>query len=160
MKSVLSRILTATSALILLSGNHSDAAKVTLDGTGHYRFTSDPRYYVGVDQSGRYDYLGADYYRKTVIGMRWITNRSLRKSGPLSIEFWGMPYYGADTGVVLMTKDAGRLRGRDAYRGRKWQGWSLFLDEYRYPEINLWEFRRKNGWKFRDALSFRKGNVL
>lgn len=160
MKSAIYKAFSIASALILLGNSQSEAARITLDGTGHYRFTSDVRYYVGVDQSGRYDYLGADYYRKTVVGMRWVTNRSPRKSGPLSIEFWGMPYYGADTGIVLMTKDAGRLNGQDAYHGRKWQGWGLYLDEYRYPEINIWEYRRKKGWIFRDALSFRYDNLL
>lgn len=160
MKTSLSLAIAAATILATFSSPKAEAVKVTLDGTGHYRFTSQVRYYTGVKQSGRYKRLGADYYRKTVIGMRWVTNNSRRASRPLSIELWGMPFYGAESGIVLMTKDAGKLRAFQSYRGRKWQGWSIFLDEYRFPEINIWEAKKRRGWSFRDALSFRRDNLL
>jgi hypothetical protein len=152
--------LTAFASFTIFSASDSQAANVTLDGSGYYKFTSSARYLSsGAKQYGRYSNLGADYYRTTTISMEWVTNRSSSNSGPLSFEFWGMPYYGADTGIVLMTRSADPLRAGRYYKNRRWQGSAVFLDEYRFPELNLWESTR-NGWRFRDALSFRRKNLL
>lgn len=155
-----SAILSTLAATALLSTGEIQAARVTLDGSGYYTFNSSPRYYgMGAKQYGRYRNLGADYYRNTTISMEWITNRSKNHSGPLSFEYWGMPFYGADSGIVLMTRSANPLNAGRFYKNRSWRGWAIFLDEFRFPELNLWESTRR-GWKFRDALSFRRDNLL
>lgn len=161
MKQLIKRtLLTTLAATALFSASESQAAQVTLDGTGYYTFNSSVRYYgSGAKQYGRYQNLGADYYHNTTISMERITNRSRNRSGALSFEYWGMPFYGANTGIVLMTRSANPLRAKRMYTNRTWRGWAVFLDEYRFPEFNIWESTRR-GWVFRDALSFRRDNLL
>lgn len=162
MKSIIRNLTAATAALVTLfaAAPESQATKVTLDGAGYYDLGTTIKYYGGgVKQSGRYGNLGADYYHKATISMKWITNRTSNRSGDLSFEFWGLPYYGATKGIVLMTRSAGPLNGGAYYFEKAWKGYAIFLDEYRYPELNLWEYTRK-GWKWRDALSFRQNNLL
>lgn len=162
MKAIPRNIMAAAAALITLiaATPQSQATKVTLDGSGYYELGTTVKYYGGgVNQTGRYANLGADYYHKATISMQWITNRTSKKSGSLSFEFWGMPYYGATKGIVLMTRSADPLKGGSYYFEKAWKGYAIFLDEYRFPELNLWEYTRR-GWKFRDALSFRRDNLL
>ena len=136
------------------------AADIRLEGTGSYDLSSKVRYYpTGRKQTGRYLNLGADYYHKATVRMEWIINNSRVKSGNLSFEFWGMPYYGADEGVVLMTRGLKPLSAGRVYKRSKLSGWAISLDEYRFPELNIWERTRK-GWGFRDALSFTRDNLL
>jgi hypothetical protein len=162
MKSLTRNITAAAAALITLfaSTPESHATKVTLDGSGYYELGTTIKFYGGgVKQTGRYRNLGADYYHKATISMQWITNRTTKQSGSLSFEFWGMPYYGATKGIVLMTRSADPLRGGSYYFEKKWKGYAIFLDDYRFPELNLWEYTSK-GWQWRDALSFRQNSLL
>lgn len=162
MKSIHRNIVAAAAAVLTLLGSASisRAVEVVLDGYGYYKLGTKVDYLgTGTDQSGRYANLGADYYHKTVIGVQWITNKSNKNSGELSFEFWGMPYYGATKGIVLMTRSAQPLKAHRYYNDPEWTGWGIFLDEWRFPELNLWEYTKK-GWKWRDALSFKKGNLL
>lgn len=130
------------------------AADVTLDGTGYYELGSYAGYYRrGTAQSGRYRNLGAGYYTTGEIGMDEITNNSRSRSGSLSFEVWALPYYGATSGSVLMTRQLGRLRGGYGYFDQASFGRAVSLDRYRYPELNLFEYTRY-GWGWRDALSF------
>jgi len=162
MKAITRNITAAAAAIITLIGAspQSNAAKLTLDGSGYYEFGNKVRHSTeGVSQTGRYSNLTGAYYRRTEIGMDWITNHSANRSGKLSFEFWGMPYYGATKGVVLMTRSLGALSGGH-YNGHvSRKGHAVFLNEYRFPEINLWEKTNK-GWLFRDALSFKDNNLL
>ena len=162
MKSITRNIMAATAALLtwFTTTPDSQAAKVTLDGSGFYDLGNTVKYYGGgVKQTGRYRNLGADYYHKATISMQWITNRSSKTSGDLSFELWAMRYYGATKGIVLMTRSADPIRGGSYYFEKEWRGYAIFLDEYRYPELNLWEYTQK-GWKWKDALSFRQNNLL
>ena len=113
----------------------------------------------GPNQSGRYASLGSDYYHKATIGSRWITNHSNSKSGDLSFELWAMRYYGATSGIVLMTRGLNPLYGGSYYSRVERSGHAVFLDRFRFPELDLWEFTR-NGWKWRDALTFTKKDLL
>lgn len=162
MKAITRNFTTAAAALIALIGTNPEtrAANLTLDGSGFYELGHKVRHSTeGVSQSGRYSSLTGAYYRRTTIGMEWITNNSRSRSGKLSFEFWGMPYYGATSGVVLMTRSVGALSGGHFYETIERNGHAVFLNEYRFPELNLWEHTR-NGWKFRDALSFEQNNLL
>lgn len=162
MKAITRNLTAATAALITLIGatTESRAAKLTLDGSGYYKFGDKIRHSTeGVSQTGRYSNLTGAYYRRSTIGMDWITNHSTSRSGKLSFELWGMPYYGATKGVVLMTRSLGALSGGHYDRKVSRKGHAVFLDEYRFPEINLWE-KTKNGWSFKDALSFKQNNLL
>lgn len=162
MKSITRNFTAAAAALLTLIGAapQTRASKITLDGSGYYEFLSPAKFYSGgVKQGGRYGNLGSDYYHKTTISMRWITNRSTNRSGNLSFEFWGMPFYGASKGLVLMTRPLNSLGGGGSYTNKTSTGHSISLDEYRFPELNIWEHTNK-GWKFRDALSFKQDNLL
>ena len=161
MKSITRNLTAAAAALVTFMASPAGrATDVTLDGSGSYELSSRIKYYGGgVKQSGRYGNLGGDYYHKATIRMRWITNHSGNRSGDLSFEFWGMPYYGATKGIVLMTRSLDPLRGGSYYSNKGREGYAIYLDEYRYPELNLWEYTKK-GWKWRDALSFKRQNLL
>lgn len=162
MKSFKSKLIpTAVAAVALIGGSlETKAARVTLDGSGFYNMRTQINYLGrGAGQSGRYRNLGADYYHVTTIGTRWITNRSRVSSGSMSFEFWGMPYYGANTGVVMMTRALKPMRGYQSFANLRAKGQAVFLNEYRYPELNLWEYTRA-GWRWRDALTFRRPNLL
>ncbi len=136
------------------------SAAVKLKGSGYYLLGS---YYVfshgGKEQSGRYSYLGTDYYHKIEYGMDYITNTSGYRSGSLSYEFWALPYYGATSGIVLMTRGLGPLAGGQRYVNLYKYGWGISLNLYRYPEQNLWEYT-SSGWKFRDSLAFTRKTLL
>lgn len=152
----------AIAAITTLIGITTDgsAAKVTLDGSGYYELGEKIQYFGGgVKQGGRYGNFGADYYHRANISMQWMTNRSGSRSGNLSFELWAMPYFGATKGIVLMTRPAGPLNGGGFYHEGVWKGHAIFLDEYRFPELNLFEYARKR-WQWRDALSFRRDNLL
>ena len=161
MKSLLTSLTVAVAASFAFVAPQANAAKITLDGSGYYELGTRFKFYSGgVKQSGRYQRLGSDYYHKAVIGMDWITNRSRSRSGYLSFELWAMPYYGAKRGVVLMTRGLDPLRGGSYYFERAREGYAIFLDRRRFPEINIWELTNRRGWQFRDALSFRRKDVL
>lgn len=162
MKSLPKFVTAAAVSLFALSAiaPQAEAAKIRLEGSGYYDLGTRIYFYPkGKQQGGRYSNLGRGYYHKTVIGMDWITNYSKVKTGMLSFEFWAMPYYGATKGIVLLTRGVNPLKAGNYYRNLSRQGSGLFLDRYRFPEINIWE-RTRAGWKFRDALSFRSRDLL
>lgn len=155
-----SKIQQLTAAAVTLctfaaSAPKAEAADITLDGYGYYSRSNYERFYGngGKTQSGRVRYLQSDYYRKTEIGIDFLTNRSNSKSGSLSFEFWALPYYGATRGIVLMSLGTSPLNGGTSKRNFHGDGFAVSLDASKYPELNIWEYTR-NGWKFRDALSF------
>lgn len=156
MKSLISKLVTPIIALFATAAmiQKSDAAKVTLDGYGSYLMGSKVTYYrSGPAQSGRYRNLGSDYYHSISYTMDFITNRSNGGSGSLSYEFWAMPFYEAESGIILMTRGLKPMPGGLSVKYLTKTGLGVFLDTRRFPEMNLWEFTRQ-GWKFRDALSF------
>ena len=163
MKTMIQHLTAAAVALCTFAAvvPETQAANIRLDGYGYYyRFGGD-RFYGngGKKQSGRVKYLQSDYYRRTEIGIDFLTNRSNGKSGSLSFEFWAMPYYGADKGIVLMTIGSSPLSGTSSKKDFHVDGYAVSLDAYKYPELNIWEYTR-NGWKFRDALSFTRKSLL
>lgn len=163
MKSNLSKISSIFAlALAFVTGvPNAQATDVTLDSAGFYDLSDSDQYFPlsGPRQSGRYNRLGDDYYRSAEIGVDFITNHSYKRSGSLSFEFWGMPFYGATSGIVLMTRGVSPLYARDFYSDVVRGGQAISLDERRFPELSLWEYTL-NGWRFRDALSFRRANYL
>jgi hypothetical protein len=163
MKSIIQQITSIAAVLftVAVSAPESQAANIRLKGSGYYRLGS---YYVfshgGKEQSGRYSYLGTDYYHKIEYGMDYITNTSGYKSGSLSYEFWALPYYGATSGIVLMTRGLGPLSSGARYINLYKNGWGISLNLYRYPEQNIWEYMGGGSWKFRDSLAFSKKTLL
>ncbi len=157
MKSKIQQLTAAAAALCTLavSAPKAEATVVTLDGYGYYSRSNYERFYGngGKKQTGRIKYLQSDYYRKTEIGMDFLTNRSNNKSGSLSFEFWALPYYGATRGIVLMTIGTTPLNGGTSKKNFHVDGFAVSLDASKFPELNIWEYTRK-GWKFRDALAF------
>jgi hypothetical protein len=152
--------LAAVALILIGSAPETQAAKVTLDGSGFYNLRPQVKYFNrGVRQTGRYRNLGGDYYHRGTIGMDWITNNSKFRSGSLSFELWAMPYYGATSGIILMTKRINPLYGTYYYISKKAYGYAISLDAYRFPELNLWEFTR-TGWQWRDALTFKRKGYL
>ncbi len=108
MKSIFQPIATAIAlvgAAAIVAPRAATAADVRLDGYGFYSLKNRVKYYGrGKPQSGRYKNLGADYYHQAKIGMDFLTNHSNSRSGNLSFELWAMPYYGATSGIILMTR--------------------------------------------------------
>lgn len=157
MRSLFQKFTTAaiilTAAVTTLS--ESQAAKIRLDGYGSYANRSKVNYYNkgGPKQAGRYSKLGSDYYHKISYKMDFVTNRSNKKSGSLSYEFWAMKYYQATTGIVVMTRNVDPMKGQKSIKNLKRTGLAVYIDRKRFPEMNIWEYTKK-GWKFRDALSF------
>lgn len=158
MKSILCKLTVAAVAIAGMTSfaPKAEAAKLLLDGYGYYKVANKVKYYPqfkAPKQSGRYINLGADYYHKTSYGMDYLTNQSRAKSGDLSFEFWAMPYYGATKGVVLMTHGLKPIKARKTFSKVSAKGWAVDLDRRRFPELSIWEYTRQ-GWKFRDALTF------
>jgi hypothetical protein len=162
MKSIIQNSIAVAAALFTVVGSiqQSQAADVRLDGSGYYWlgkkevFSSN-----GKEQSGRYKNLGRDYYHKVEYGMDFITNYSYSSTGSLSYEFWAMPFYGATSGIVLMTRGVGALSSGEAYDDVWKKGYAVSLARKRFPEQSLWE-RTRSGWKFRDALTFSRKAYL
>lgn len=162
MKSITHFLAAAIAATVVFtSAPEAEAAKITLAGSGFYKISNKIRYYgePGPKQSGRFGRLGEDYYHKAVYGFDLITNRSGTRSGDLSFEFWAMPYYGATSGYILMTRGKNRLGGGRSYVDPTPSGQAISLDLRRFPELNIWEFTRK-GWVNRDAMTFKRSEWL
>jgi hypothetical protein len=157
MKSLITLLSSSALAMVALiaTASETEAAKVTLDGYGSYSLSKTVSYYGGggPTQSGRYRKLGSDYYKTAVIRMDFVTNRSSSRSGDLSFELWAMPYYGATSGVILMTEALSPQAGDSSRRNVAKEGKAISLDARRFPEFNLFEYTRK-GWISRDYLSF------
>lgn len=156
MKSIAKRLTTAAVALfaVAVSLPETRAANVTLDGYGSYGIKGKESYYPKAPtQSGRYNSLGRDYYHKATYKMDFVTNNSKAGSGSLSFELWAMPYYGATSGTVLMTRGLDPLVGGAFAKKVTRQGLAVSLGKKKVPELNLFEYTNK-GWKSRDHLTF------
>lgn len=156
MKSLANKIIAAAIALVALVGTapEAKATSLTLDGTAGYTLGASKSYYSGgAYQSGRYSNLGAGYYRSGNIRISRITSHSSNRSGSLSFELWAMPYYGATSGSVLMTTGMSPLNGYYYYYNVSKYGSAKFVNKYRYPELNLFEYT-SYGWSWRDDFTF------
>ena len=162
MKSIVRKLTASALAAIAIVTTlpESKAADVTIDGSGFYELSTTIGYYPsGLRQTGRRPYLGSGEYHKAIIGSRWMSNNSSVRSGTLSFELWAMPFYGANNGVVLMTCGIPGIAPNRFYDNPRRSGFAVFLDRYRFPELNLYEYTRA-GWQWRDALTFQRRNVL
>ena len=162
MKSIVKSLTAAAVALsaIALSTFEVRAADVRLEGYGEYFLNSNDAFFNRAPkQSGRYRRLERDYYRKTEIQIDLISNLSRTGSGSLSFELWAMPYYGATSGIVMMTRGLSPLRGRRSYEDVSVRGYALSLGEEKIPEFNLWEYTRR-GWRNRSHLTFEISDIL
>jgi hypothetical protein len=162
MQSILKKLSTAAAATIAVfcSLQPSEAAKVTIDGSGFYELSTTLKYYpTGYTQTGRRPYLGPGEYHRAKIGARWLSNNSEVKSGTLSFELWAMPFYGATNGIVLMTSSVPGIPALRYYSNFRRSGHAAFIDRYRHPELNLYEYTR-SGWQWRDNLTFQRRTLL
>ena len=162
MKSIIHLLTTAiAAATVIVAAPAAKATDITLDGYGFYKVSKSMKYYKnpGPAQSGRYGRLGKGYYHKTTYGFDFITNRDGNRSGDLSFEFWALPYKGANSGPILMTRAKNPLAGGKSYKDASPSGQGVNLEERAFPDINVWEYTKK-GWKFRDALTFSKSTWL
>lgn len=156
MKTVKVRFGVAFVAMVSTFSGVSVVKAADLDMRGYGSVNESPyeaysRY--GASQSGRYRNLGTGYYRRTTIGVDAIRNYSGFRSGSISFELWAMPYYGATSGTVLMTTNAGDVSGFSTKRNVYRTGNKMSYDGYAFPELNIWEFTR-SGWGFRDNITF------
>ncbi|MBK1814941.1 hypothetical protein JIN84_04900 [Luteolibacter yonseiensis] len=161
MKSIthlLAAAIAVTTAFI--SAPKAEATPVVLRGAGYYKIANKIKYYVNVpSQSGRFRHLGEGYYQKTTYGFDYIVNRGNKRSGDLSFEFWAMPYFGATSGEILMTRGRDPLKAGKSYRDADSTGQAVNIDERAFPEINLWEYNGRN-WVNRDAFTFSRSTRL
>ena len=162
MKSLIKRFVTTALALsaTALTIPESRAADVRLEGYGDYLLNENEDFFPRAPkQSGRYRNLDRDYYHKVNIRMEYISNLSRARSGSLSFELWAMPYYGATSGIVLMTRGIDPLRGDRSYEDVSRTGYAISLGADRFPELSLWEYTRR-GWVNRDHLTFEDRDYL
>ncbi|MES2924083.1 MAG: hypothetical protein V4819_21200 [Verrucomicrobiota bacterium] len=162
MKSIIQQSIAVAAVFFTVAGSIPElqAADMRLNGSGYYKLGNREVFSTeGKEQSGRYKNLGRDYYHKVEYGIEVITNDSYSGSGTLSYEFWAMPYYGATSGIVLMTRKLGAFSRREVQEDVWKNGYAISLNRNRIPEQSLWEFTR-NGWKFRDALTFTRKAYL
>ncbi|NJM38905.1 MAG: hypothetical protein HC845_14140 [Akkermansiaceae bacterium] len=163
MKSIIHQITTVAVAIIIASATalESRATDLFLEGSGYFELDKKVKFFGdrGKKQSGKFKYLGADFYRKAEVGIDEVVNDSKFRSGTMSFEFWAMDFFGAESGIILMTHKVSPLKARRFYDGLDRRGYAIFLDERRYPELSLWEFTI-DGWEFRDALSFSRKSRL
>jgi len=149
-------------AMVSMFGGFSvaKAADLELRGFGSVNESPFETYSrFGAAQDGRYRNLGAGFYRRTTIAVDGIRNYSSFGSGSLSFELWAMPYYGATSGSVLMTTNAGTVFGRATKLNVIRTGNKVAFDGFAFPELNLWEFTR-SGWGFRDNIAFSRGRRM
>lgn len=138
-----------------LAAPSAEAAKIRFEGPASYDLATRVKYRAKAPaQSGRYRTLGRGYYHAGTIGMRWIDNRSAKISGPLSFEFWALRFVGANSGPILSTSAVKRISGFDSFYDVRKSSYTLYIDRFRFPDINIWE-RRDGRWNFRDAFTFR-----
>ena len=162
MKTIVKSLTAAAFALsaIALSTPETRAADVRLEGYGGYALNSNDAFFNRAPkQGGRYTRLERDYYRKAEIQIDYISNLSRTGSGSLSFELWAMPYYGATSGIVLMTRGVSPLRGGRSFDNVSVGGYAISLGEEKFPEFNLWEYTRK-GWRNRSHLTFENSDLL
>ncbi|MEO7100706.1 MAG: hypothetical protein ABI162_15195 [Luteolibacter sp.] len=162
MKSTIHKLTTSAFALFAAAAAipEAHAAKLTLDGTGYCTIPGSEAYYPGGRlQSGRYTNLGADYYHTATIGIKAITNHSSTRSGSMSFELWAMRYYGATTGIVLMTEGLDTLKGGFHFSNVTVSHKAISLNVRRFPELDLFEYT-SNGWKWKDVLTFSTKTLL
>lgn len=162
MKTLTKKLFSAAFAAVTIgtATETARAAKLTLDGSGYYKLGAYVDYAPrGKLQTGRYKNLGADYYHNAEIGVKRITNRSTKRSGTMSFELWAMPYYGATSGIVLMTNAIEPLKGGFNFQNVFTSGKAISLDRYRFPELDLFEYT-SSGWTWRDVLVFPKKDLL
>lgn len=162
MKSIIQQSIAVATVLFTIAASvpESQAANMRLNGSGYYTLGSYEVYSnYGKEQSGRYTNLGSDYYHKVEYGIDYVANNSYSSSGSLSYEFWAMPYYGATSGIVLMTRRLGAFSSREIKEDVWKNGYAISLNRSRFPEQSLWELTRY-GWKFRDALTFSRKAYL
>jgi hypothetical protein len=156
MKTVRIRCGVAFVAMVSMFGGISVAKGADLEMRGYGSVSESPYESYssrGAAQSGRYRNLGSGYYRRTTIGVDAIQNYSSFRSGSISFELWAMPYYGATSGTVLMTTNAGDVSRFSTKRNVYRTGNKLSYDGYAFPELNIWEYTR-SGWGFRDNITF------
>ena len=143
----------AGAGLISFPTTESHAADLALEGVGSYVLGNTYRYYSkGKKQSGRYRNLGSDYYQSARIRMDRVTNFSGYRSGAMSFELWATDYYDATSGIVVMTSGLNRLNKYRYYRKVNRSGFGLYLDDFYYPQHNLFEY--VGSWEWRDVLVF------
>lgn len=136
------------------------AADLDMRGYGSVNESAYETYsYYGASQSGRYRNLGEGYYRRTTIGVDGIRNYSGYRSGSISFELWAMPYYGATSGTVLMTTNAGTVYGFSTKLNVYRTGNKMAYDGYAFPELNIWEYTSR-GWRFRDNIAFSRNRWM
>lgn len=162
MNTTMKNLVTAAAAVIAIGSSipEAQATKVRFKGSGDYDLGSRVTYYAGGrPQSGRYTNLGADYYHTTEIDVDQIVNRGTVRSGSLSFEFWAMPFYGATSGVVLMTTGLDPLKPGFHFSNVTHVGKAISLDRRRFPELELFEYTG-TGWRSRDFLTFSNKDLL
>ncbi len=155
MKKIAQKItaILTVAGLVSFAPTESQAADLALEGGGSYVLGDTYRYYSkGKSQSGRYRNLGSDYYQTARISMDRVTNYSGYRSGAMSFELWATDYYDATSGTVVMTTGLNRLNKYKYYNKVNRGGFGLYLDDYYYPQLNLFEY--VGSWAWRDVLVF------
>ena len=154
-------LITIAGCWLSVSVQNSSAATLDISGTSRYYQSGYSYYYPGgAWQSGRASNLGGGTYREGNIRVSRIDNlTSGGRSGTLSLEFWAMPYYGAQSGYIKMTRRMNPLYGGYYYYSIYRSGWMRMANQWRWPEFNLYEYTT-SGWRWRDDVLFSSRGYL
>jgi hypothetical protein len=145
---------------LLTSAVESHATSLSMFGTYSYSYYAPSYYYSFVSQTGRYSSLGSGYYRSGTIRVGRIQNNNFSgRSGTLSFEFWGMPYYNANSGYTKFTRRLSPLYAGYGYSNVVKSGWMKHYGYTLYPELNLFEYTT-SGWLWKRELKFSSSRAL
>ena len=126
------------SLIITLEAPSAKAAKLKIDG-GFVTLGTD-RVIRLSQESGRYPNLGRNYYRTATIGCTSIRNTSTKGSSKqLSLEYWALPFYGAETGTPLMSVLLPAIKSGKKVSNVKKQGMAAYYNAEGYIQLRLYE---------------------
>ncbi|HEX8371924.1 MAG TPA: hypothetical protein VF585_04030 [Chthoniobacterales bacterium] len=132
------------------------ATDVVLEGPWSASLNSSRTYFSsGRAQSGRLQRTGPGYYRFGRLAGGDIANNDPDFfSGPLSLNFWRLNFYGGTTGNLLFTRGFNELPPDSFYPDVYRAGYFRSPGRRGYGDISLEEFDFDFGWEEADNIPF------
>ena len=146
-------------AFLILAPSSAKAWGYRVDLTGYHSFwrSGYSSYYYAAYMNGRYSRMGSgrywrsgNYYSQRITHNRYT---GWSRTGYLSHEFWGFPYYNGTRGYVLRTRGLGGLYAGQYYYGVRSSGALRQIRRYLFPKTYI-AGKVNSGWWFLDRHSF------
>ena len=141
MKTQISKVAAAISMVVIIASSAplATAAKLKID-SGFVTLGVDKAIRLS-QESGRYPNLGRNYYRTSTIGCKAIRNTSAKgRSGPLSLEYWGLASYTATTGRPLMSVLLPSIKSGKRLNNVSEVGTAAYYNADGYIQLRLYEY--------------------